>query len=145
MYTYNKTDRNELSLYPGLRLQLAPREVQQTQKLLNTGWALATIDGRTSGLIPINYIRRFDARTPMKNPEATETPMPEPIPEKMPMPMSTPIVGDAKPINEVIIPTNWNETNIPIEKPTELPAPNLENEIGVNFNQHIQTMHANEL
>lgn len=47
-------------------VRLAPREVQQTHKLLNTGWALATVDNRTSGLIPINYVRRFDANGPAK-------------------------------------------------------------------------------
>lgn len=36
--------------------------MQQTHKLLNTGWALATIDDEISGLIPINYVRRFDSK-----------------------------------------------------------------------------------
>lgn len=44
-------------------IQLAPREVQQTHKLLNTGWALATIDNTTSGLVPINYVRRVETKS----------------------------------------------------------------------------------
>lgn len=36
--------------------------MQQTHKLLNTGWALATIDNKTSGLVPINYVRRVGAK-----------------------------------------------------------------------------------
>lgn len=43
-------------------IQLAPREVQQTHKLLNTGWALATVDNKTSGLVPINYVRRVESK-----------------------------------------------------------------------------------
>jgi hypothetical protein len=38
-------------------LLVAPKDVQNTQKLLNTGWVLASIDNKTSGLVPVNYIR----------------------------------------------------------------------------------------
>lgn len=62
MFNFNKTGPNELSVYQGQILKLAPKEVQQTHKLLNTGWALATIDDKISGLIPINYVRRFDSK-----------------------------------------------------------------------------------
>lgn len=62
MYDYKSTTPNELSIYPGQLIQLAPREVQQTHKLLNTGWALATIDNKTSGLVPINYVRRVESK-----------------------------------------------------------------------------------
>lgn len=62
MYSYKSTTPNELSIYPGQLIQLAPREVQQTHKLLNTGWALATIDDKTSGLVPINYVRRVETK-----------------------------------------------------------------------------------
>lgn len=62
VYGFKATGPNELSIYPGQLLQLAPREVQQTHKLLNTGWALATIDNKISGLIPINYVRRVDSK-----------------------------------------------------------------------------------
>lgn len=42
----------------GETITIAPREVQQTHKLLNTGWALATTDYQRSGLVPINHLRR---------------------------------------------------------------------------------------
>lgn len=67
MFNFDKTGPNELSFYQGQILKLAPKEVQQTHKLLNTGWALATIDNRISGLIPINYVRRFDSRNAPNN------------------------------------------------------------------------------
>lgn len=41
---------------------MAPREVQQTHKLLNTGWALATVDNKTSGLVPISYIQPAESK-----------------------------------------------------------------------------------
>lgn len=30
---------------------------------MNTGWALATIDNKTSGLIPVNYVRRVEPKS----------------------------------------------------------------------------------
>lgn len=62
IYDYKTTSPHELSIYAGQLIQLAPREVQQTHKLLNTGWALATIDNKTSGLVPINYVRRVESK-----------------------------------------------------------------------------------
>lgn len=61
-FDFKSTSPHELSIYPGQLIQLAPREVQQTHKLLNTGWALATIDNKTSGLVPINYVRRVEPK-----------------------------------------------------------------------------------
>lgn len=59
MYSFRASNAHELSFQAGQHIIVAPREVQQTQKLLNTGWALASIDHRTSGLIPINYVQRI--------------------------------------------------------------------------------------
>lgn len=59
MYNFRASNPHELSFQAGQQIIVAPREVQQTQKLLNTGWALASIDNRTSGLIPINYVQRI--------------------------------------------------------------------------------------
>lgn len=58
VYNFRAANPHELSFQAGQQIIVAPREVQQTQKLLNTGWALASIDNRTSGLIPINYVQR---------------------------------------------------------------------------------------
>lgn len=59
MYNFKATNPQELTIQSGQMVIVAPREVQQTQKLLNTGWALATIDKQRSGLVPINYLRRI--------------------------------------------------------------------------------------
>lgn len=63
MYNFRATNPHELSFQAGQQIVVAPREVQQTQKLLNTGWALASVDNHTSGLIPINYVQRIAAST----------------------------------------------------------------------------------
>lgn len=89
VYNYKSSSPHELSIYPGQLIQLAPKEVQQTHKLLNTGWALATIDNKTSGLVPINYVRRVEAKhfttnpadQPVIAPEMPIAPNMEPIPE----------------------------------------------------------------
>lgn len=47
---------------------VAPREIQQTQKLLTTGWALATVDFTHTGLIPINYLKREEMPTAVLTP-----------------------------------------------------------------------------
>lgn len=93
VYGFKATGPNELSIYPGQLIQLAPREVQQTHKLLNTGWALATIDNKTSGLIPINYVRRVESKpfATEENPPviATEAPILENQFAKDPHPIET--------------------------------------------------------
>lgn len=58
-YNFRASHPHELSLQAGQVLIVAPREVQQTHKLLNTGWALASIDRIQSGLVPINYIQKI--------------------------------------------------------------------------------------
>lgn len=63
IHSFKSTAPHELSVYAGQMVKLAPREVQQTHKLLNTGWALATVDNKTSGLIPINYVQRLQSKT----------------------------------------------------------------------------------
>lgn len=65
----------------GQKLIVAPREVQQTQKLLNTGWALASIDNQTSGLIPISYVRRIVSNSNGMNETINSTPT---VPMKLP-------------------------------------------------------------
>lgn len=76
IYPFKATSPSELTLFAGQMIKLAPREVQQTHKLLNTGWALATIDDKTSGLVPINYVRRVEVnnthQTAMPSKEAEQ-------------------------------------------------------------------------
>lgn len=76
LYNYKATNPHELSIYTGQLIQLAPKEVQQTHKLLHTGWALATIDNKTSGLVPINYVSRL-APAQYANPEDPQETVPE--------------------------------------------------------------------
>lgn len=57
LYDFKASQRNELPLRAGQEVLVAPKEVQNTHKLLNTGWALASIDQNTSGLIPISYLQ----------------------------------------------------------------------------------------
>lgn len=56
-YDFQATNPQELSLRSGQAIYIAPREIQNTQKLLNTGWVLATLDNHTSGIIPLNYVQ----------------------------------------------------------------------------------------
>lgn len=56
-YDFQATNRQELSIRSGQAIYIAPREIQNTQKLLNTGWVLASLDNQTSGIIPLNYVQ----------------------------------------------------------------------------------------
>ncbi|XP_016988881.2 probable peroxisomal membrane protein PEX13 [Drosophila rhopaloa] len=57
VYDFVGRSQSELSLRAGQTLHVAPRDIQQTLNLLNTGWALATTNGQTSGIIPISYVK----------------------------------------------------------------------------------------
>lgn len=50
---------SELRVKAGQKIKIAPREIQQANRLLQTHWLLATVDNKTSGLIPVNYIKRI--------------------------------------------------------------------------------------
>lgn len=56
LHDFVAANAQELNIRAGQSLLIAPREVQNTQKLIGTGWILASLDHQTSGLIPINYI-----------------------------------------------------------------------------------------
>lgn len=60
MFNFSGENQSELSLNAGQQIKIAPREIQQMNRLLSTNWLLATADGKTVGLVPINYIRRQD-------------------------------------------------------------------------------------
>lgn len=57
VYSFQGRNPEELSIRAGQTVLVAPKEVQNTHKLMSSGWALATVDGRTSGLIPIQYVQ----------------------------------------------------------------------------------------
>lgn len=60
MYNFNGENQSELSLKAGQQIKIAPKEIQQMNRLLSTNWLLATPDGKNVGLVPVNYIRRSD-------------------------------------------------------------------------------------
>lgn len=41
-------------------IRIAPKEIQQLNRLLSTNWLLATTDGNNVGLVPVNYIKRHE-------------------------------------------------------------------------------------
>ncbi|ALC40856.1 Pex13 [Drosophila busckii] len=74
VYDFQARNQSELTLRAGQSVHVAPREIQQTLQLLNTGWGLATINGQQSGIIPLNYVKspqqlRQEQREPTKAPQ----------------------------------------------------------------------------
>lgn len=61
MYNFIGENQSELSLRAGQQIKIAPKEIQQMNRLLTTNWLLATPDGKNVGLVPVNYIRRSDS------------------------------------------------------------------------------------
>ncbi|XP_037814881.1 probable peroxisomal membrane protein PEX13 [Lucilia sericata] len=57
LYDFQARNPSELSIRAGQRVVIAPKEIQNTLALLNTGWAMATTDGQMTGIIPINYVK----------------------------------------------------------------------------------------
>lgn len=102
----------------GQTIYIAPREIQNTQQLLNTGWVLASIDNQSSGIIPLNYIQ---GPQQMQKPPADEmqqvveqqprifnepkyvpmqAPMHGPMPEQLPTILEEPKICDDIPIED---------------------------------------------
>lgn len=57
-HSFNSRNDSELSIRSGQTILVAPKEIQQTHNLLNCGWALATVNRETSGIVPINHIQQ---------------------------------------------------------------------------------------
>lgn len=51
----------------GQIVRIAPKEVQQLNRLLSTNWLLASADGVNVGLVPVNYIKRNDINQASSN------------------------------------------------------------------------------
>lgn len=85
VHSFKGSSPQELTFQTDQTLIVAPREVQQTHNLLNTGWALASIDNVHSGLVPINYLRKVKSQT---------NTMPPPISTSMP---TTPLKSNSNP------------------------------------------------
>jgi SH3 domain len=71
LYHFNGEHASELSVRPGQVIKIAPKEVQQLNRLLSTNWLLATSDGKNTGLIPVNYIKRNEMNQIMSRVNAT--------------------------------------------------------------------------
>lgn len=58
MYDFQARNPTELSMHSNQPLLIAPREIQNTLGMLNTGWAIAcTVNQQNVGIIPINYVK----------------------------------------------------------------------------------------
>ncbi|XP_017472822.1 PREDICTED: probable peroxisomal membrane protein PEX13 [Rhagoletis zephyria] len=58
MYDFQARNPSELSIQCNQPLLIAPKEIQNTLGMLNTGWATAcTVDRQSVGIIPINYVK----------------------------------------------------------------------------------------
>jgi hypothetical protein len=60
LYNFNGENPSELTVRSGQVIKIAPKEVQQLNRLLSTNWLLATTDGKHVGLVPVNYIKRHE-------------------------------------------------------------------------------------
>ena len=68
LYNFNADQPSELSVKAGQIVRIAPKEIQQLNRLLSTNWLLATVDGNNVGLVPVNYIKRNDiSQVPTNN------------------------------------------------------------------------------
>ena len=59
LYNFNGEQPGELPVKAGQRIKIAPKEIQQANRLLQTNWLLGTIDGVNCGVVPVNYIQRI--------------------------------------------------------------------------------------
>ncbi|CAD7012201.1 probable peroxisomal membrane protein PEX13 [Ceratitis capitata] len=58
MHDFQGRNSTELSMQCNQPLLIAPKEIQNTLGMLNTGWAMAsTVDRQNIGIIPINYVK----------------------------------------------------------------------------------------
>ncbi|CRK93955.1 CLUMA_CG007482, isoform A [Clunio marinus] len=87
LYNFNGENQSELKLRAGQLIKIAPKEIQQMNRLLSTNWLLATPDGKNVGLVPVNYIRRADVAQ-IPNGEVADVTM-EPIVIKNDSPVET--------------------------------------------------------
>lgn len=81
-YDFVATSSSELSVRAGQNIMVAPKNVQNTHKLLDSGWVLASIDGVTSGLIPVNYIE--SSRQAKAKMNSNQNPLQEPAADPSP-------------------------------------------------------------
>lgn len=59
LHSFQASSPQELSVGAGEVVYVAPKEIQHQFRLMNTGWAVATKDFSSSGMVPINYLQRY--------------------------------------------------------------------------------------
>lgn len=57
LFNFTASNKDELSIYSGQNLLIAPKSIQKEHNLLATGWVLASVDNTMCGLIPVNYVK----------------------------------------------------------------------------------------
>ncbi|XP_013399326.1 peroxisomal membrane protein PEX13 [Lingula anatina] len=62
-YSFQGRSEDELSFRAGQRINIAPKELQPRMR----GWLLASVDGKSEGFIPVNYIKNPRKRIGRKN------------------------------------------------------------------------------
>lgn len=73
-FSFTATTPQELSIMEKQSLTVAPQHLQP--QLWNSGWLMATIDGKTAGLVPVNYIKLIK---PTKHEDKVEQKISEPL------------------------------------------------------------------
>lgn len=91
LYNFRAEQPNELSFAAKQVIRIAPKELQPKVR----GWLLASLDGKTSGLIPANYIKLC---SPSNAPKQTSAAQPTPQTNEAPQPMPT--LESIKPLNK---------------------------------------------
>lgn len=100
----------------GQTIYIAPREIQNTQQLLNTGWVLASIDNKSSGIIPLNYIQ---GPQQMQKQPSDEVPVPAVFPTQ-----------------QVEQPRIFTEPNyVPLQAPMQGPMPEYSKQLPTIFEE----------
>lgn len=66
LHSFQATNAQELSVGAGEVVYVAPKEIQNQFRLMNTGWAIATKDFSTSGMVPISYLQRYSQQQPLR-------------------------------------------------------------------------------
>lgn len=64
LHSFQAGSPGELTVVAGDVVYVAPKEIQNQFRMMNTGWALATKDFTTSGMVPINYLQRHSQQPP---------------------------------------------------------------------------------
>lgn len=72
LYNFNSEQQGELPIKAGQRIKIAPKDIQQANRLLQTNWLLGTIDGVNCGVVPVNYIQRSGIAQPHVNSNITQ-------------------------------------------------------------------------